>query len=148
MNVIDKFDGEYSFLSNFHYSPITLGGITYPTVEHAFQAYKTLDINKRKEIAKLDTPGKAKRVGRKIKLREDWEDRKVLIMYALVKKKFLNYKNLKIQLLATGSTHLIEGNWWDDNTWGDCYCNKCKNIEGRNLLGLILMKIREELKNE
>ena len=43
MKTIDKFKNEHEFLSNFYPSPITIEDITYPTVEHAFQAAKTLD---------------------------------------------------------------------------------------------------------
>lgn len=147
MNIIDKFDGKYRFLSNFYYSPITLNDITYPTVEHAFQAYKTLNINKRKQISKLRTPGEAKRAGRRVKLREDWEERKITIMYNFVKKKFSNHPHLRGMLLATGDALLIESNWWHDNFWGNCYCDKCRDNLGKNNLGKILMQIRDELKH-
>jgi hypothetical protein len=42
----------------------------------------------------------------------------------------------------------LEGNNWHDNTWGNCLCDKCKGIEGKNLLGNILMQVREELCSE
>jgi len=48
-------------------------------------------------------------------------------------------------LLATLDAELIEGNAWHDNFWGDCFCEKCRDIEGLNVLGNILMRIREEL---
>jgi Xaa-Pro aminopeptidase len=69
MNKIDCFDGEYAFLSNFYDSPIEKDGIVYPTNEHFFQAMKTLDNEERKKIAAAETPGKAKRMGRNVKLR-------------------------------------------------------------------------------
>ena len=81
--MIDKFDGKYAFLSNFYSSPIRPfdDGILYPTVEHAFQAQKTLNISIRKEIAAQPTPGKAKAIGRNIILRSDWRDIRIQIMY-------------------------------------------------------------------
>lgn len=71
MAKIDSFSGEYDFLSNFYSQEITYDGIKYPTNEHAFQAAKTLDLAKRQAIAKLATPGQAKRAGRKVLLRSD-----------------------------------------------------------------------------
>ena len=74
MKVIDSFEGEFEFLSNFFPSPIRFEGMVYPTVEHAFQAAKTMDMAKRKMIAGLPSPGQAKREGRKVTLRPDWEE--------------------------------------------------------------------------
>jgi hypothetical protein len=139
MKTIDSFEGEYRFLSNFYFSPLKLGGIIYPTVEHAFQAGKTKDKNERMEISLLNTPGEAKRAGRKVKLREDWEQIKLEVMEFLVRLKFENYLDLKDKLLATGDAELIEGNWWNDRFWGVC------KGKGENNLGKILMKIRSEL---
>ena len=143
--MINNFDGKYRFLSNFASSKLVYDGIEYPTVEHAFQAVKTLDIEERKAIAKLPTPGEAKRAGRRVNLRSDWEKVKDGIMYDILKEKFKD-PELKAKLLATGDEYLEEGTTWHDNYWGNCYCDKCKNVEGKNTLGKLLMKIREELK--
>ena len=78
--MIVEFDGDYAFLSNFYPSTIYHEGITYPTNEHFFQAMKTLDIDERKAIAAAETPGLAKRMGRNVKLRPDWEAVKVDVM--------------------------------------------------------------------
>ena len=139
---IDCFEGKYAFLSNFYFSPIAPfnDGIIYPTVEHAFQAYKTTDINKRKEIAVQPTPSKAKRLGRHVEMRDDWREIRIDVMYIALKEKFKDLE-LRTKLLATGNAELIEGNWWGDKFWGVC------QGEGENNLGRLLMKIREELKN-
>ena len=71
--MIDRFDGEYSFLSNFELSPFTVNGVVFPTMEHYFQAMKATNQEDLLEIAKAPTPGKAKRLGRKVKIRLDWE---------------------------------------------------------------------------
>ena len=139
MNKIDCFDGEYGFLSNFYAHPVYHDGILYPTNEHAFQAAKTMDLNKRKEIAALKTPGQAKRAGRHVLLREDWEEVKYQVMKEIVSAKFLD-PDLKEKLLATGDTELIEG-----NTWHDCWWGVCDGV-GQNNLGKILMEIRNLLK--
>jgi N-glycosidase YbiA len=137
--MIDRFDGEYAFLSNFWSSPITLDGITYPTVEHAFQAAKAINPPERQRIAALPTPGAAKRAGRKVAIRPDWERVKVGIMEDLVRRKFAD-PELAGKLLATGEEDLVEGNTWNDRFWGVC------RGSGRNELGKILMRVRAELR--
>ncbi len=136
---IKEFQGEHRFLSNFWPAEVELDGIKYPTIEHAYQAAKTLDEERRKVIQAQTTPGEAKRAGRKVKIRPDWEDVKIGIMLDLVRQKFTNNVKLRNRLLATGDEELIEGNTWGDTFWG-----RCKGI-GQNNLGKILMKIRKEL---
>ena len=128
--MIVEFDGEYAFLSNFYDSPIFYEGITYPTNEHFFQAMKTLDL--------------AKRMGRNVQLRPDWEKVKVDVMRTGLMLKFTDAA-LAEKLLATGDEELVEGNWWHDNTWGNCHCTECSRKGGRNLLGMLLMELRKEL---
>ena len=142
--VILSFHGQSAFLSNFHPAKIRFEGIGFPSVEHAYQAAKTLDLTKRREIAILTTPGKAKRAGNALHLRSDWEEVKVKIMMDLVYAKFANNYELKKKLLATDELLLVEGNYWHDNFWGVCYCQKCPKI-GKNMLGRILMHVRERL---
>ena len=141
--MIDKFDGKYSFLSNFYPSKIVYEGIEYPSVEHAFQAAKTLDITKRLEIANLSSPGAAKRVGRQIDLRPDWEEVKEKVMEDCLRMKFTGSTELILKLFATEGHFLIEGTTWHDQYWGICTCEKCGG-NGENRLGKLLMKIRDE----
>ncbi len=147
--VIDRFDGEYAFLSNFHPVP---GGIemdekVYSTVEHAYQASKTLSPAEREIIRKIGSPGQAKKMGRRLTIRPDWESTlndfpvKMTIMRSLLQKKFA-VPELRERLLATEDAILIEGNWWGDTYWGVC------RGEGANWLGSLLMEVREELKEE
>lgn len=137
---INIFKGSYYFLSNYYESPLIYDGISYPTVEHAFQAAKTLDFNKRQEIAYQSTQGKAKRMGRHVQLRGDWENIKDSIMEELIIQKFTKNSYLKQQLLETGDKKLIEGNDWNDTYWGVC------GGIGENHLGRILMEVRGMLK--
>ena len=141
MNKIDSFSGEYKFLSNFYPCKygIKLDNSVYPSVEHAYQAAKTLDKTDRKNFLHCK-PGEAKRLGKKLKIRNDWEKIKINLMYLLNKQKYLKDSSLKEKLLNTQDLELIEGNDWGDTFWG-VYNNK-----GRNELGKILMKIRNELK--
>lgn len=142
--IINCFDGEFAFLSNFYESPCEFEGMVYPTVEHAFQAAKTLDQLERIEIAAARTPGQAKRMGRRVQLREDWEAVKTDVMRKCLQSKFKN-PFLKDLLLATGDATLIEGTTWHDRCWGVCYCPTCKGV-GENRLGKLLMELREELR--
>lgn len=145
--MIAEFDGKYQFLSNFHPSPFTFDGVTFPTVEHWFQAWKTEDPVEFRAIAAAETPGKSKRMGRHVTLRSDWEEIKVDVMRDGLRQKFRD-PSLRAKLLATGDEELIEGNTWHDNTWGNCLCDKCINIPGRNMLGMLLMELRKEIQYE
>lgn len=145
--MINHFDKEWAFLSNFYPQEIEFEGIIYPSNEHFFQAMKTLDINERRAIANASTPGLAKKMGRSVSLRPDWEDIKDDVMLEGLYRKFAN-DELAEWLLDTGDEWLEEGNFWHDNHFGVCYCAKCQNIKGQNVLGKLLMKVRSEIKKE
>ena len=144
--MIDSFSGDYAFLSNYYPSviPFTISDTELynaPTVEHYFQAMKCCSDEECFGILAAKTPGEAKRLGRKCILRKDWEDIKVQVMRDALRKKFIN-TDLSKRLLSTGEHFLVEGNHWNDTFWGVC------EGKGRNMLGYLLMEIREELKNE
>lgn len=149
--LINSFDGKFAFLSNFFNSPIPISdGIdtfTAKTMEHFFQASKTPNIEEFLDILAADTPGKAKRLGRKCMLYPDWEKIKINVMESGLYLKFSD-PILKTKLLETGNEILEEGNYWHDNFWGNCYCDRCKNITGQNNLGKLLMKLRAEFMEE
>lgn len=132
--MINSFSGKYCFLSSFYPTQIKYGGI-YPTAEHAFQAAKTLSMNERFKIAQLATPGQAKRAGRKVTLRADWEDIKLQVMEEILLVKFFN-RELAEKLISTGGQMLVEGNNWGDTFWGVC------DGKGQNHLGKLLMGVR------
>jgi ribA/ribD-fused uncharacterized protein len=137
-----QFRGKFYFLSNFY--PVNVYG--YPSVEHAYQAAKTLDKALRAEIKACKTPAEAKRLGGKLNLRPDWEEIKLEVMETLLKRKFEN-PQLRSKLLETGSEPLVEENTWHDNFWGCCQCSKCGfGLEGANHLGKLLMNIRGDEK--
>ena len=139
--MINRFIDEYEFLSNFYPSPIyDDAGKEYPTVEHYFQAMKTFVPQERELIRSAESPGKAKRIGRLVQLREDWEDRKLDIMEKALIQKF-QILRLREKLLATGNEKLVEGNFWNDTYWGIC------KGEGENHLGKLLMNIREKIRD-
>lgn len=136
--VIDSFAGEYAFLSNFYDAIIHFGAFTYLNSEAAFQAQKCISESDKQQFCELP-PGKAKRLGRKVLLRNDWEDVKDEVMYRVVLAKFSQHPTLAQQLYDTRDAELIEGNDWNDTYWGVC------NGVGENKLGKILMKVRSDL---
>lgn len=146
---ITKFRGQYRFLSNFFPVTVLFDGHDYPSVEHAYQAAKTLIRAQRYRIMTLSTAGDAKLAGRKVTMRPDWDEIKLDVMLALIRSKFWQ-PYMKTKLLATGDNDLIEGNYWHDNFWGVCNCGcgtgKAINTTNNNHLGKILMKVRLELR--
>jgi len=138
---IDNFNGDFDFLSNFYRDN------GKPTVEHIYQAAKTWHDDWKRQIMAAETPGRAKRLGRKAPMRDDWEQVKVQVMFDAVREKFKDSK-LRVKLIDTFPIILIEGNNWHDNFWGECSCMKCRGKEKSSMLGFILMEIRKELMEE
>lgn len=135
---------EYGFLSNFYKSPLILNDCEWPTSEHYFQAQKFAGTKYETAIRHCKNAMYAANMGhnRSLPLRSDWEQVKNEIMYNAVKAKFLQNKYIKEKLLSTGDSTLVEhtnNNWY----WGDG-----GNGQGKNILGKILMKVREELRRE
>jgi ribA/ribD-fused uncharacterized protein len=141
---ISDFRGRYVFLSNFYDAEVSYEGLTYQNAESAFQAAKTLDVEERKKFAALPA-NEAKRLGRRVKLRPDWEEVKDSVMLDILRAKFSRGSNLAKLLLDTGDAPLVEGNYWHDNYWGACKCEKCARKEHLNRLGTLLEKVRGEL---
>ena len=140
-----------TFLSNFWPCEVVYQGDTYPSVEHAYQAAKSLSKNFRQRIARLKCPAEAKRVGRNLFKegpkhdnypRKDWNSIRLDVMRKLLVLKFKPNSELAGLLLDTGNAELVEGNTWGDRFWGRC------RGEGSNHLGRILMEIRDDLRNE
>lgn len=137
--VIMSFTGDYAFLSNFYPVDVIYDGWKYRTVEHAYQAAKTLDLYMRDAIRSCRKPGLAKTFGRAAELRPGWDEIKLSVMADLLRQKFTVREDLKARLLETGDATLVEGNHWHDVWWGVC------NGRGENHLGILLMEIRDEL---
>ena len=137
---IKSFKGKnVAFLSNFYSVIVKYNGIEFPSVEHAFQASKCLDEKVQRQFRVAPTPREARRFGREVELREDWESVKVGIMEDLLRQKF-SQSEFKNKLLETGNLELIEGNNHGDTFWGQV------NGQGENMLGKLLMKIRSEIR--
>jgi len=132
---------EHGCFSNFSPHPIRLKGKMWPTSEHYFQAQKFVGTEHEEAVRSAKSPMIAARMGRDRKkpLRRDWETVKDDIMRAAVRAKFTQHSNLGAVLLATGTTTLVE-HTTNDNYWADG-----GDGSGRNMLGQILVQIREEL---
>ena len=141
-NVINKFSGKYEFLSNFFPCYVTYNGDVYSSVERAFQAAKCLNKSDRIRFQVIGTNADAKKLGRQVDLRPDWETLKVDIMYQLLKSKFQNNAELRNKLVDTGDSRLIEGNQHGDTFWGVYRGN------GKNMLGNLLERVRSEIREE
>ena len=133
---------EYGCFSNFAPFPITLAGKQWPTSEHYFQAQKFAGTEHEEAIRREKSPMIAARMGRDRKkpLRPDWEAVKDDIMRTAVRAKFEQHPELRDMLLRTGDATLVE-HTENDSYWGDG-----GDGSGKNMLGIILMEVREELR--
>lgn len=137
--MISEFRGEYEFLSNFYKVPVTYMGLTFTSSEAAFQAAKCPA--RAAEFCDV-SPRTAKRMGKRVPLRSDWEQVKLHVMYDVCKAKFEQNPDLKRKLLETAGMQLVEGNTWGDRFWG-----VCKGV-GLNRLGFVLMALRISFETE
>lgn len=136
---VDKFEGEYGFLSNFYIDfPLRYKGIEFSSSESAYMGEKSGEHSDLLRFSEL-LPSEAKQEVKKVKLREDWDLVKDYIMFSIVYAKFSQNEELKNLLLETKDFYLEEGNWWGDKYWG------VYRGEGKNMLGHILMLVRKKL---
>lgn len=153
--MINKFEGRFRFLSNFYPCKIEHKGIKYPSVEHFYVAMKVTEMQLldgiyytaadfREMISRISNPGDVKKIGSRVKIRRDWDDKKLEFMNWAVREKFKD-ETLAEMLISTGDQEIIEGNWWHDNFFGSCSCVKCGN-KGQNNLGKLLMRVRDDIR--
>jgi ribA/ribD-fused uncharacterized protein len=157
---ITSFDGPHQFLSNFSPLPgaVWLWDRPYATAEHAYQAAKTANPDEYRWVRDAPSPREAKRRGRQVTMRPDWEQVKRRVMLEVILAKF-THPELRDQLIATGTAQLVEGNTWGDDYWGAVpdaptvqyqlwIAADATYLAGRNWLGRILMTVRELLAPE
>lgn len=147
MEFIEHFTKENRWLSNFEEAEVMFEGVMYPNNEAAYMAAKCENPADRVPFTRM-TGKEARKAGQRVNLRPGWDDMRWVVMYQINKDKYTRHADLRAKLLATGDAKLIEGNWWHDNFWGDCSCERCATKLGMNNLGRILMKIRDEVKGE
>lgn len=138
MEKICRFRDDYYFLSNFYPCIVNYDGRKFRSSEAAFQSAKCLSESD-KDLFMTKTPAEAKKDVRKMKTRTDWYNVSIQVMYDVVYAKFSQNPALKEKLLATGDAYLEEGNFHKDDFWGTYYG------KGKNMLGKILMLVRQEL---
>ena len=144
-NTIDSFRGEYSFLSNFsRHSFVDDEGQVWRTSEHYYQAKKVSmagDVIKGEIIITAKTPAIAKAIGAGISP-ENWHEISLSVMKEALKYKFDQNSDIRMKLLETGDSELIEGNTWGDVFWGQV------DGKGKNMLGKLLMELRNEYRDK
>ena len=131
----------YKFLSNMEPCKVYYKGVLFPSVENAYQASKAVDFTTMGQFQHCN-PYEAKKLGKKVTMREGFNDKRLPIMESLLRQKF-SYLNpaLRQKLINTQGIELIEVNTWNDTYWGVC------RGQGENHLGKLLMKIRDDLLN-
>lgn len=134
---------EFRFLSNFYRSPFFIDFMLWDTVEHYYQASKAKNEADRLKIWRTKTPGEAKKLGKTVEIKDDWDDLKDGVMLEAVREKFRQNEGLREMLLATDGFELVEFAPWGDTYWG-----VDKDKQGKNRLGKILMHVREEFKRK
>ncbi len=137
-NTINK----YGCFSNFSRHGFELDGLYWMTSEHYFQAQKFPNTPHLEEIRLAKTPKQAAIMGRdrRLPLRPDWEQVKDDVMRSAVLRKFQTHADIREILVSTGDEELVE------NAPGDYYWG-WKDGTGRNMLGIILMEVREIIRS-
>ena len=133
----------YGSFSNFSHHDVRIKGKKWRTSEHYFQAQKFAGTKREEEIRLAASPKEAAEMGnsREFPLREDWEDVKEEIMLEALRAKFSQHEELKNLLLSTRDNTLVE------HTKNDRYWADGGDGSGKNRLGILLMQVREELRN-
>jgi ribA/ribD-fused uncharacterized protein len=137
--MIDNFSGKYAFLSNFYEIPLVIYGLRFLNSEAAYQSQKCLNPEHVKGFQNL-TANSAKRKGRSVPIKPNWNQIKEEVMWEVLQAKFNQNSELIKLLLETRNEELIEGNTWGDTYWGVC------NGVGKNRLGVMLMYLRDAYK--
>jgi N-glycosidase YbiA len=143
MTVINFYSttGDYGAFSNFSRHAVFLKGKRWPTSEHYFQAQKFAGTEHEEAVRMCKKPSEAANMGRsrKLPLRRDWESVKDQVMLDAVRAKFTQHADLKELLLSTGDAKLVE------HTENDAYWGDGGDGSGKNRLGQILVRVRDEL---
>lgn len=143
--IIDRFRGEYFFLSNCYPATTPHRGRLFPTSEHAYMAARTEDAGAIAAILATPDPLEAQKIGWAARQVDGWDQLRFAVMDEIVTSKFTHSSALAAKLVATAGALLVEGNTWHDQTWGTCTCEQHRNTPGANALGVCLMAVRMRL---
>jgi N-glycosidase YbiA len=150
-NVIDFYsrmsNRTYYDLSNFGEATFIYMNRKWKTSEHAFQAMKFAYDEKLHpyvdKIMNASTPAEAKRLGgnHSVPIDPRWDLIRDDYMYEIIYEKFTQNENLRQLLIGTGDAILREASPTDEY-WGIGRGN------GKNTLGILLMRLREKLRQK
>lgn len=136
----------YGVFSNLYRRPMVFEGREYPTSEHAYQAGKARKEAVREWILSAPSPSLVAMAAHGLytwDINPDWSRTKYDRMREVLRAKFTQHEDLKAVLLSTGNARLVEVGRTDNlvnRTWGEV------NGKGLNMLGVLLMEVREELR--
>jgi ribA/ribD-fused uncharacterized protein len=134
----------YGFMSNYFKARFFVYGRWWDFVEAPYQAEKTNDLDEKDAIWAAKKANDSRLLGQKVKMRSNWDFIKRQVMKECCLAKFLQHPDLRKQLIETGDEELIE----DTTTSNDMYWGCGADGTGQNILGKVLMEVREELKGE
>lgn len=129
------FTGEYRFLSNFYPVNFEMDGEWFTCSEQAYMWQKCARLEDADKIMRLSIPSEIKKLGRRVKLRDDWDTYRDKAMMKALQAKFKT--SLRGSLYMTTGCYLEETNHWNDTYWGVC------DGVGQNKLGKMLMWLRD-----
>lgn len=132
------------FMSNYKKARFFIYGRWWNWVEAPYQAQKTLNATEQEIIWQAKTNNDSRLLGQKVTMRPDWDQVKRQVMKECCLAKFLQHPDLRKQLMETGGEELIE----DTTITNDMYWGCGIDGTGQNVLGQVLMEVREELKGE
>jgi len=142
---IPEFQGKYRWLSNFWNAPQEIAGQSYINNEQWYVMNKCENLHE--SLMNAKKAGDIKRLGRRCKMRENWDNVKLAVMKVGLNAKFTQNHDLKQKLIDTGDAILEEGNTWGDTFWGINKNPKRGALGGKNHLGKLLMELRDELRS-
>ncbi len=135
INFYSNVNSGYAWLSNFYDSPIRWRQREYATAEHLYQAMKATNIEDHILVQSAPSPAHAKKAGRSIEMRPDWDMVRLDVMRGVLMLKFARTKVLAKWLLDTGTAPLVETSP-HDRYWGRTPTG------GQNKLGQLLVARR------
>ncbi len=128
------------YLCNFYERPMEFRGRKFGNAEAAYQAEKCL-YDEDKDLFTIDGPYSAPRdardAGQEVALVPNWDDVRIVVMYQVIREKFLQHPDLALRLKNTGNALITEGDRFRDTFWG------LTKEGGENHLGNIIMYIRD-----
>jgi ribA/ribD-fused uncharacterized protein len=138
----------YGAFSNLYRRAVEFEGRTFATSEHAYQAGKARKADVREWLLAAPSPALVAMAAHGLyywDVAPGWSTSKFDRMRGVLRAKFTQHADLRELLLSTGDARLVESATVDNEVnrlWGEV------NGAGKNMLGVLLMEIRQELRQE